>query len=427
MAPPLPAPRKKVQIGGYNYYFADKKRLLDKCTCPKCRLVQREAHRVKCCGKIYCKSCLDDLKRKRKNCPNCRSSLYGENKYFPDNKMIKMIDNFAIYCNNNDKGCHWKGHLKDFEKNHLPKCSYQTFGCSNNCGENLQRRELDRHLKQVCPRRQFTCPFCKTCGEHRNITGDHITTCPDYILECPNAGCDERIKRCQMVQHRNECPKEIVPCHHSSIGCNIMIKREELLSHDQECMSFCLQRAVEDIHRLKCDLESAKQEIHELRRDKEHMSIDLKQEICKLKAQTFKIPVIKMPNYSRKKKNWTSPDFYVSTDSYKMALKVTTSKWLFKEYIYCYLALLPGEYDDTLEWPFQGEVTVELLNQLEDRGHSKKTIHFNKDTPEECKNKVARSRRVAARLTVIWWVKKLLLIQILLIHILVIMILFILE
>ena len=24
-----------------------------------------------------------------------------------------------------------------------------------------------------------------------------------------------------------------------------------------------------------------------------------------------------------------------------------------------------GEYDDILEWPFQGEVTVELLNQLE--------------------------------------------------------------
>ena len=41
---------------------------------------------------------------------------------------------------------------------------------------------------------------------------------------------------------------------------------------------------------------------------------------------------------------------------------------------------MPGEYDDTLEWPFQGEVTVELLNQLEDTGHYNNYgthIHFN--------------------------------------------------
>ena len=46
------------------------------------------------------------------------------------------------------------------------------------------------------------------------------------------------------------------------------------------------------------DLNLLKQEIHELKRDKEHAN----QEICKLKAQTFKIPVIKMQNYSQNKK-----------------------------------------------------------------------------------------------------------------------------
>ena len=48
---------------------------------------------------------------------------------------------------------------------------------------------------------------------------------------------------------------------------------------------------------------------------------------------------------------------------------------------------MPGEYDDTLDWPFQGEVTVELLNQLEDNNHHKYVIHFNHETPEYHKNR----------------------------------------
>ena len=71
-------------IGGYDYEFADP--VPDECTCPICRLVQRDAHQVTCCGKIYCKTCLEQLKKKANKfgCPNCRSSLAGDYKFFPD-------------------------------------------------------------------------------------------------------------------------------------------------------------------------------------------------------------------------------------------------------------------------------------------------------------------------------------------------------
>ena len=362
---------KMEKNGGYDYQFVDEKKLPDECTCPICTLVQREAHQVICCGKIYCKSCLDELKSKSDyfNCPNCRNSLEGEHKYFPDKNMISKIRHFAIYCDNKDKGCQWEGLLKDFEEGHLPKCPYQIIECSNECEAKIQRQELDRHLKDECPRRRFTCPFCKTNGEYKNITGDHITTCPDYILECPNTGCDKRIKRSQIAQHRNACPKEIVSCHHSSIGCNIMIKREELPLHDQECMPFHLHLAIKEIHELRAQ--------------------------CPLK-----IPIIKMQNYSQNKEEWISPGFYVSTGSYKMALKVShrMDKLLRTDYLSCHLALLPGEYDDTLEWPFQGDVTVELLNQKENRDHKKKIIYFNKDTPDKYKNRV-----VPPKVNGEWW------------------------
>ena len=158
-----------------------------------------------------------------------------------------------------------------------------------------------------------------------------------------------------MTQHRSKCPEEIVPCHHC---CNTMIKREELPSHNQKCVSSHLDLAVEKIHELRHDLDLAVNEIHKAQRP----------------CTANKIPVIKKQNYSQSN---ISPGFYLSLSGYKMALKVTGSN--------CYLALLPGEYDDILEWPFQGKVTVELLNQLDDEYHKKITFDFNNYTPDECK------------------------------------------
>ena len=37
-----------------------------------------------------------------------------------------------------------------------------------------------------------------------------------------------------------------------------------------------------------------------------------------------------------------------------------------------YAYLMRGEFDDHLKWPFQGHVTVAMLNQLEDNHHATK-------------------------------------------------------
>ena len=45
---------------------------------------------------------------------------------------------------------------------------------------------------------------------------------------------------------------------------------------------------------------------------------------------------------------------------------------------YNYAQLMRGEYDNELEWPFEGLIRVELLNWREDKNHCSKTIFFNK-------------------------------------------------
>ena len=45
-----------------------------------------------------------------------------------------------------------------------------------------------------------------------------------------------------------------------------------------------------------------------------------------------------------------------------------------------YACIMEGEHDDHLVWPFEGEVTMELINWREDKGHHQKTTHFNLTT-----------------------------------------------
>ena len=37
---------------------------------------------------------------------------------------------------------------------------------------------------------------------------------------------------------------------------------------------------------------------------------------------------------------------------------------------------MQGDFDETLAWPFEGDITVQLLNQLEDRNHCTNVFKF---------------------------------------------------
>ena len=65
-------------VGGYDCKFVDPPP--DKLVCQICLLVARIPHQVMCCGRVYCKACLDEHKKHSYTCPNCRK--VGQN--FPD-------------------------------------------------------------------------------------------------------------------------------------------------------------------------------------------------------------------------------------------------------------------------------------------------------------------------------------------------------
>ena len=92
---------------------------------------------------------------------------------------------------------------------------------------------------------------------------------------------------------------------------------------------------------------------------------------------------------------WYSPPFYTHPQGYKMCLDVYASGCSRGEgtHVSVYACLMKGEFDDHLKWPFQGHVTVAMLNQLEDGNHITCTIRFTNTTDNKIIGRVTGGER----------------------------------
>lgn len=72
-----------------------------------------------------------------------------------------------------------------------------------------------------------------------------------------------------------------------------------------------------------------------------------------------------------------SPPFYAS--QYKMCLSVYVGGCGTQKgnHVSVFACLLKGEHDDVLEWPFRGDITVEVLNWRGDQGHFKNVLSLD--------------------------------------------------
>lgn len=93
-----------------------------------------------------------------------------------------------------------------------------------------------------------------------------------------------------------------------------------------------------------------------------------------------------LDNFDHYKKNalkWFSPPFYSHCFGYKMSIGVDAGGHSVGEgsHVSLLVYLLPGEYDETLTWPFRGTVDILLLNERRSNNHFESTVEFDEDTP----------------------------------------------
>ena len=99
-----------------------------------------------------------------------------------------------------------------------------------------------------------------------------------------------------------------------------------------------------------------------------------------IKQQSQKSTKLIVTNFERhriSRGSWISRPFCTHLQDYKMCLRVTANGQGSGKGTHITVAvyLMKGEFDDRLEWPFRGDITIQLLNQQGDKkGHFTRTI-----------------------------------------------------
>ena len=251
------------------------------------------------------------------------------------------------------------------------------------------------------------------------------------LMLCPN-NCGKVLERKSFESHvSTDCPMNIVDCEFKHVGCDVRLPRKDMLVHTEQAVIYHLKKQVENYEqRIKmlelnnktlskrCEtLEAQHKElvekvseafnkisqfVVEQRDQKQDSDDDDNRDYVNvddaLRSATNEdysyVAAIKpssvypvhnlstnfiMTNFQVHKKrddHWVSRPFYTHSQGYKMCLRVTANGQGSGKGTHITVAvyLMKGEFDDQLEWPFRGNITIQLLNQQENSGHYTKTI-----------------------------------------------------
>ena len=218
---------------------------------------------------------------------------------------------------------------------------------------------------------------------------EHQDECPEVIIPCPNGCGFDPIVRRLLESHREVCPIQVsshthkhlytyivthtstnahthtqpVTCDYKKLGCNESIKRKELQYHNSLFLEHHLALAMKTI-------------------------LTLQQPLATFKLKDFAV-------HKSSKKWWYSPAFYTNKGGYKLCLGVMAggNGDGAGSHVSAYIYRMKGENDDGFVWPFRGHVTFELLNQLEDNSHMKRTVPFEFYKSNQFNSRVVKGER----------------------------------
>jgi len=252
--------------GGFEYQFVNS--LPDMFVCKICHLPSRSPHLTMCCGHVFCKSCLDEMKKVKSIvhtiCPVCRDEEFVT---FPNKQIDREVKSLQVYCTNKDRGCEWQGEV-NYIDNHLTKdggCEYEDVICTNGCGGVMQRRHLTKHVETKCSRRKLYCQYCQLEGEYQFIEGKHKEECVEYPLACPN-NCEEveSIRRKDMNEHKSVCPLETIDCEYRTVGCVVRMARQTQQEHNKNKMEYHLHLTNLKLEETICKLDDTTTKLNEI-------------------------------------------------------------------------------------------------------------------------------------------------------------------
>ena len=395
--PPSKRPKTKLQLqNGYDVMFTKGPPEHIPVECSICLCVLHEPRLIDCtCGASFCQQCIEPTLKEGKPCPLCISSFTTS---FPDRRLQRTLNSLQVYCSFKEVGCEWVGELGGLceHLNVSPSDDYKDSGCPFvqleccYCKGKFQRQFLHDHEKDSCPKRPFTCACCSEYSSTFEAVQHHAPVCPSGVVPCPN-NCGESLQRKNVENHLNStCPLEVVNCSFSFAGCEERLPRKDMPAHINESLAVHMSLQA-DSHRQQLEkLETQNQELKAQNQKFENRIQNLEKEVLTVDSESFIcahlriLPVtIVMNGFNEKKgskRGWSSQPFYTHPRGYKMCMdtRANGDGIGVNTHVSVYLFLMHGEFDNKLEWPFRSSIGIQLLDQdrEEDKEGGSKVLSF---------------------------------------------------
>ncbi len=319
------------------------------------------------------------------------------------------------------KYCNFKASFKAVTQDHLPECPYYPIKCPNRCGVTFEREVLEDHMKMCC-KEELVCSF-------------------SY------AGCPGKFLREDEEKHMEEKSKEHLSLM-AATTLKISVMLDKVAAENEESKKKLLKQEAElkknrefnqeeELKRIKesQEAELMKEEVVEKERKLDQLKAEIEEKLLKQEAEMGKeVAAVKAKclyleralkgyegdtakNFAELQYNTGHSNIVPATFTvpYFNRLKLSNGVWYsttlrthFKGYTFLiavrpnggveghigrgthvavYYNSMLGEYDDTLAWPSEREITVQLLNQHADENHVTKIFIIKRLTKDEKKNK----------------------------------------
>ena len=329
--------------GGYEYEFIDP--LPNSLECSICLLTLRDPHVISCCGNHFCHTCIGRIQGDGKPCPLCNEPNFTTLLHKGVKREVKAL---MIRCRWRHLGCDWEGELGQLEEHLHPGagsrgrgCGYVIIECVYKCGDRLERRIIQDHELDACPRRPMEVQMSRLARKFEASLSANEKKLNDVITE------NEAIRaENQSVKAENE-------------------------------------RLTKRITELEKKQEGTEQKARQIEEKHDNLERELDTRIIPAPVPPFYFSIVNYDHYRKVDYRWRSPSFYSHPGGYKLYCNVYPNGMGDGNgtHLSLFVHIRQGEYDYQLKWPFNGIVTIAMFNRRTNEWDNSNDIKLDDSVP----------------------------------------------
>ena len=294
--------------------------------------------------------------------------------------------------------------------------------CPNQCGKCPERQRFNQHLSEDCPLAVVNCNFyyagCAVKLPRKDMPAHHAENAVSHtslLARFVEQKDDHRVRAGEELRQEDEILKGELEEVRAGLSEITKVSTQNSLAMDEKTKEVVeLQRKVQVLEKQsqKSRVKLAKQRkqlsilllcwlatmivtllvavylnisVYSLKVASASKDAALNKHIANLEqglALRQVIPIhITLTEFAAHKhdeQEWFSEPFYTHPGGYRLCLSVFANGRgdSVGTHIAVGVYLMRGEFDNYLDWPFRGDIVVRLINQMGDKEHNEKTIHF---------------------------------------------------